>query len=94
MDGDAVRKSETGLRKKVAALEAQLAAAPQQAGTQMVAVSDGAGSAVTAMGPSEPKDQTDTIKELAADESLSEEARESAKKALEKQQQQVKVFAP
>ena len=36
------------------------------------------------MGPSEPKTQKDTIKELAADESLSEETRESAQQALDK----------
>eukprot|EP01045_Picozoa_sp_COSAG04_P000517 COSAG04_NODE_12_length_42844_cov_6.769213_21_plen_1150_part_00 len=83
MDGDTVRRSEAALRKKVAALEAQLAAVhvPHRAGTEMVAVSDG-GSAATVT-EHEPKTQADTMKELAADESLSEDARESAKKALE-----------
>ena len=82
MDGDAVRKSEAALRKEVARLKAQLAAVPPQAGTQMVAVSGGGDSDVSTVDP-EPKTQADTMKELATDESLSEEARESAKKALE-----------
>ena len=48
----------------------------------MVAVSGGGGSAVSTVDP-EPKTQADTMKELAADESLTEDARESAQKALE-----------
>ena len=77
MDGDAVRQSETALRKTVAALEAQLASA-QSEGTQLVAVPDGAGQL-----PPAAKTKEASLKELAGDESLSEEARDTAMKALE-----------
>eukprot|EP01045_Picozoa_sp_COSAG04_P038160 COSAG04_NODE_10093_length_805_cov_0.798867_1_plen_268_part_11 len=79
MDGDAVRQSESALRKKVAALEAQLATADasRRDGMELVAVSsdDQAPDMATTKGTA--------LKELATDESLSEEARGSAMKALE-----------
>ena len=47
MDGDAVRQSESALRKENAALKAELAAVPQPAGTELVAVA-GSGDAAAA----------------------------------------------
>eukprot|EP01045_Picozoa_sp_COSAG04_P025490 COSAG04_NODE_3353_length_2891_cov_2.148108_4_plen_357_part_01 len=84
MDGDAVRNSEAALREDNAALKAQLAEAPQQsAGTDLVALPDDAsGSAAPEQTPA-VKSPEATMKQLAIDESLSEEARDSAKKALE-----------
>ena len=85
MDGDAVRQSESALRKEVAALKAQLATASGREGAQLVAVSGNADQAVAATDQAPPvtKTKDTTLKELAGDESLSEEARDSARKALE-----------
>eukprot|EP01045_Picozoa_sp_COSAG04_P014993 COSAG04_NODE_1158_length_8038_cov_2.977201_2_plen_423_part_00 len=88
MDGDAVRKSEAALRKENAALKAQLVEAEQASGTELVRrVSDGTADAVAPEQvfeePGAAKNQEAAMKDLAIDESLSEEARESAKKALE-----------
>ena len=77
MDGDAVRKSEAALRKEVAALKA----APQPAGTELATLADTGDASPDQIVA--PKTKEDAMKQLAADESLSEEARESAKKALE-----------
>eukprot|EP01045_Picozoa_sp_COSAG04_P019939 COSAG04_NODE_1986_length_5067_cov_2.041667_5_plen_252_part_00 len=78
MDGDAVRQSESALRKEVAALKAQLSEASQREATQL-AISGGADQTAA------PVDKTKetAFKELAIDEDLSEEARDSAMKALE-----------
>eukprot|EP01045_Picozoa_sp_COSAG04_P009418 COSAG04_NODE_543_length_12846_cov_7.281556_3_plen_1215_part_00 len=78
MDGDAVRKSEAALRKENVALKAQLASASQVNGREL-AISD----ASAEVPPQVAQGQEAAMKELAVDESLSEEARDSAKKALE-----------
>ena len=70
MDGDTVRK-------EVAALKAQLATAAQSVGSEL-ALSDAGTAPEQAM-----NSQEEAMKELAVDENLSEEARASARKALE-----------
>jgi hypothetical protein len=66
----------------IAALKAQLAQAPQPSGAQLqLALSDA--SPGTNAPPQLTKTQQATIKEFAADESLSEETREAAKQALD-----------
>ena len=85
MDGDAVRRSEAALRKEVAALKAQLTTASQREGRELVAVSN-ASSAEPASADQAPavlNTKESALKQLAVDESLSEEARDSAMKALE-----------
>eukprot|EP01045_Picozoa_sp_COSAG04_P005276 COSAG04_NODE_242_length_19007_cov_3.089433_8_plen_1575_part_00 len=81
MDGDAVRLSESALRKEVASLKAQLAEASLRGGNELVAVSDTADQAPDQAPLKKTKEAA--LKELAGDESLSEEARDSAMKALE-----------
>ena len=81
MDGDAVRKSLAALRKENAALKAQLAAVPRASGTELATVADTGDASPDQIVA--PKTKEDAMKQLVADESLSEEARESAKKALE-----------
>eukprot|EP01045_Picozoa_sp_COSAG04_P010413 COSAG04_NODE_637_length_11700_cov_478.131885_7_plen_365_part_00 len=92
MDGDAVRKSEATLRKDNETLRKENAALKLTSGSvdemQMVPVSGGGeATSDTASAADQPvavrKSQEDTLKELATDESLSEEARASAQKALE-----------
>eukprot|EP01045_Picozoa_sp_COSAG04_P013252 COSAG04_NODE_930_length_9363_cov_28.745898_4_plen_1224_part_00 len=85
MDGDAVRQSESALRKEVAALKVQLTAASEREGAQLVAVSGDADQAIAATDQAPPVTKTKeaALKELAGDESLSEEARDAAMKALE-----------
>eukprot|EP01045_Picozoa_sp_COSAG04_P002616 COSAG04_NODE_97_length_26459_cov_6.507246_4_plen_1426_part_00 len=83
LDGDAVRKSESALRKEVATLKAQLVAiSSSAAGTQLATLPESAAPPHHAA-PVGGQAQEAAMKELAADESLSEEARESAKKAFE-----------
>ena len=86
MDGDAVRKSESALRKEVAALKAKLESVLQTEATQLATIpssgeADQAGTSDQAGAATKTRETA--LKELAADESLSEEARDSAMKALE-----------
>eukprot|EP01045_Picozoa_sp_COSAG04_P003609 COSAG04_NODE_148_length_22826_cov_11.360026_4_plen_2104_part_00 len=90
MDGDAVRQSESALRKENAALKSQLASASQRQGMELVAVSGGEQQLTDQTAPPGPtpdltpaKTKEAALKELAGDESLSEEARDTAMKALE-----------
>ena len=67
------------MRKENAALKAQLASASHPDSMELVALSDSAAEPP----PVSAQGKTAAMKELAVDESLSEEARDSAKKALE-----------
>ena len=80
MDGDAVRKSEAALRKEVATLRAQMALASSSDSRELVALSD---SVAPSAGDAPQRRETQEIKSLATDESLSEETRDSAQKALD-----------
>ena len=85
MDGDAVRQSESALRKEVATLNSPLAAVAQPAGTELATVAGTGDQAVPADSTASQDNRTQEVamKDLAADESLSEDARETAKKAFE-----------
>jgi hypothetical protein len=68
----------------IAALKAQLAQAPQPSGAQLqLALSDVSPGTTTPLQHAVAKTQHVAIKELASDESLSEQTRESAKLALD-----------